>query len=46
MISKGDHRLSSEIEALGMRVYETNITMKSRQDEARLGSYILNKIRK
>jgi len=46
VISKGDHRLSSEIEALGMQVYETNITMKSRQDEARLGSYILNKIRK
>jgi LPPG:FO 2-phospho-L-lactate transferase len=46
VISKGDHRLAPQIESLDMRVYETNITMKSRKDEARLGQHILNKIRK
>lgn len=46
VISGGDHRLSSEIEALGMQVYETNITMKSRKDEVRLGRYILSRIKK
>jgi LPPG:FO 2-phospho-L-lactate transferase len=46
VISKSDHRLAPEIQALGMQVYETNITMKSRQDEVRLGRQILSKIRK
>jgi LPPG:FO 2-phospho-L-lactate transferase len=46
VISKSDHRFSSEISALDMRVYETNIVMKSRQDEANLGKYILKKMRK
>ena len=46
VISKSDHRLSPRIESLGMQVYETNITMKSRQDEVRLGRYILGRIRK
>ena len=46
VISKSDHRLAPRIESLGMRVYETNITMKSRQDEVRLGRHILSKIRK
>ena len=46
IISKGDHRMARRIEALGMKVYETNITMKSRQDEVRLGKHILSKIRK
>ena len=46
VVSKGDDRLSSRIEALNMRVYETNITMKNRKDEANLGRYILNMIRK
>jgi LPPG:FO 2-phospho-L-lactate transferase len=46
MISRTDHRLVPKIESFGMRVYETNITMKSRQDEVRLGRHILNRIRK
>jgi LPPG:FO 2-phospho-L-lactate transferase len=46
VLSKSDHRLAPRIECLGMRVYETNITMKSRQDEVRLGLHILSKIRK
>jgi LPPG:FO 2-phospho-L-lactate transferase len=46
VISKDDHRLAPQIESLGMQVYETNITMKNRQDEVRLGRYILDKIRK
>lgn len=46
VISRSDHRMTHRIEALGMRVYETNITMKSRQDEVRLGRHILSKIRK
>ena len=46
VISTSDHRFSSEIEALGMKVCETNITMKNRKDEANLGRYILNMIRK
>ncbi|HEY3095074.1 MAG TPA: 2-phospho-L-lactate transferase [Nitrososphaera sp.] len=45
VISKGDHRLARLIEALKMRVCETNIIMKSRQDEVRLGRHILSKIR-
>ena len=46
IISKRDHSLAGRIEALGTHVYETNITMKSRQDEVRLGKHILCKIRK
>ena len=46
VISTSDYRFSSEIEALGMKVCETNITMKNRKDEANLGRYILNMIRK
>lgn len=46
VISTSDHRFSSEIEALDMKVCETNITMKNRKDEADLGRYILNMIRK
>lgn len=46
IISKGDYPMARRIEALGMQVYETNITMKSRQDEVRLGRHILSKIRK
>lgn len=46
IISKDDHYLARRIEDLGMQVYETNITMKSRQDEVRLGRYIMSKIRK
>jgi LPPG:FO 2-phospho-L-lactate transferase len=46
IISKRDHSLAGRIEALGVQVYETNITMKSRQEEVRLGRHILSKIRK
>lgn len=46
VISKSDHHLADRIEALGMIVYETNITMKTKQDEVRLGQRILSKIRK
>jgi LPPG:FO 2-phospho-L-lactate transferase len=46
IISKSDHRLVSRIESFGMRVYETDITMKSRQDEVRLARQILSRIRK
>lgn len=46
VISKIDHHLAPRIESLGMHVYETNITMKSRQDEVRLGRAILSMIRK
>jgi LPPG:FO 2-phospho-L-lactate transferase len=46
VISKVDHRLAPRIESFGMQVYETNITMKSRQDEVRLGRNILSRIRK
>ncbi len=46
VISKNDHRMASKIEALDIQVYETNITMKTRKDEVRLGRYILNQVRK
>lgn len=46
IISKDDHCFARRIEDLGMQVYETNITMKSRQDEVRLARHILSKIRK
>jgi LPPG:FO 2-phospho-L-lactate transferase len=46
IISKDDHCLARRIEDLGMQVYETNITMKSRQDEVRLGRHVLSKIKK
>lgn len=41
VISKGDHEMKSRIDALDMEVYETNITMKARKDEVRLGRYLL-----
>jgi LPPG:FO 2-phospho-L-lactate transferase len=43
VISASDHKLASKIESLGMRVYETNITMKNRQDEIRLGQYLIDR---
>jgi LPPG:FO 2-phospho-L-lactate transferase len=46
VISKSDHKMASKIEALGMQVYGTNITMKTRQEEVRLGRHILNQVRK
>ncbi|HZB81094.1 MAG TPA: 2-phospho-L-lactate transferase [Nitrososphaera sp.] len=44
IISKGDHEMKSKIKALDMEVYETNITMKVRKDEVRLGRYLLKLI--
>jgi hypothetical protein len=35
-----------QIEAFDMQVYETNITMKTRRDEVRLGKYLLKLIEK
>jgi LPPG:FO 2-phospho-L-lactate transferase len=46
VISESDHRLAPQIEALNMQVSETNIIMKNRQDEVRLGRHILSMIRK
>lgn len=45
-ISKQDHYLASQIEALGMYVYETNTLMKNKRDEIRLGKRILKLVEK
>ncbi|MDQ3977634.1 MAG: 2-phospho-L-lactate transferase [Thermoproteota archaeon] len=44
IISRKDHRMKLQIEALGMQVYETNITMKARSDEVRLGMHLLKMV--
>jgi LPPG:FO 2-phospho-L-lactate transferase len=44
IISMEDHSMKSQIESLDMEVYETNITMKTRRDEVRLGRYLLKLI--
>jgi len=41
IISEKDHSMKLQIEALDMKVYETNITMKTRRDEVRLGRRLL-----
>jgi LPPG:FO 2-phospho-L-lactate transferase len=46
IISKKDHALALQIEALGMKVYETNITMKSKRDEVRLARDLLKIVEK
>jgi LPPG:FO 2-phospho-L-lactate transferase len=46
IISKEDDSMKLRIEALDMEVYETNITMKIRRDEVRLGRYLLNLVEK
>ena len=46
IISRQDHSMKSQIEALDMQVYETNITMKARRDEVRLGRHLLNLVEK
>jgi LPPG:FO 2-phospho-L-lactate transferase len=46
IISMQDHNMKSRIEALDMQVYETNITMKARRDEVRLGRHLLKLIEK
>jgi LPPG:FO 2-phospho-L-lactate transferase len=43
VIAASDHGLASKIQSLGMKVYETNITMKNRQDEIRLGQYLMDR---
>jgi LPPG:FO 2-phospho-L-lactate transferase len=46
IISKEDHRMKSQIEALDMRVYETNITMKTKRDEVSLSRRLLRLVEK
>jgi LPPG:FO 2-phospho-L-lactate transferase len=46
IFSRKDHRMKPQIEALDMQVYETNITMKTRTDEVRLGRYLLKLVEK
>lgn len=46
IISMEDHSMKLQIEALDMQVYETNITMKARTDEVRLGRQILKLVEK
>jgi LPPG:FO 2-phospho-L-lactate transferase len=46
IISMQDHSMKSRIEALDMQVYETNITMKARRDEVRLGRQLLKLVEK
>jgi LPPG:FO 2-phospho-L-lactate transferase len=46
MISKQDHGLALQIEALGMQVYETNTAMKVKRDEVRLGRHLLKMVEK
>jgi len=45
VIAKEDRSMKSKIEALDTEVYETNITMKARRDEVRLGRYLLKLIK-
>ncbi|MDP8888382.1 MAG: 2-phospho-L-lactate transferase [Thermoproteota archaeon] len=46
IISMKDHSMKLQIEAFEMQVYETNITMKARRDEVRLGRYLLKLVEK
>jgi hypothetical protein len=46
IISKEDHALALQIEALGMKVFKTNITMKVKRDEVRLGRHLLKMVEK
>jgi len=46
IISMEDHSMKLQIEALDMQVYETNITMKARTDEVRLGRHIVKLVEK
>lgn len=42
VISETDHEMACQILEMGMQVYETNITMSDREDEVRLGQYLLS----
>ena len=46
IISKEDHRMKLQIEALDMQVYETDITMKTKRDEVSLSRHLLRLIEK
>ena len=46
IISKEDHSMKLNIEALNMQVYETNITMKSKRDEVNLSRRLLKLVEK
>lgn len=46
IISNQDHGLAVQIEAFGMQVYETNTTMRTKQEEVRLGRHILKIVKK
>jgi LPPG:FO 2-phospho-L-lactate transferase len=46
IISKEDHRMKLQIEALDMQVYETNITMKTKRDEVSLSRRLLRLVEK
>jgi LPPG:FO 2-phospho-L-lactate transferase len=46
IISTEDHSMKLQIEALDMQVHETNITMKARRHEIRLGRHLLKLVEK
>jgi LPPG:FO 2-phospho-L-lactate transferase len=45
VISLSDHRLSTEINRLQIKPYETDIIMRNSDDEARLASYLLKQFK-
>jgi LPPG:FO 2-phospho-L-lactate transferase len=45
VISVSDHHLSSEINRLGVKPYETDIIMRNDDEEARLASYLLKQFK-
>ena len=45
IISPTDYNLSSRIQNLGLKVYQTDILMKNKNDEIRLGSYLMKYIK-
>jgi len=44
VIDTRDHSLAAKIQDLGMRVFETNITMKNGKNEIRLGRYLMDRV--
>jgi LPPG:FO 2-phospho-L-lactate transferase len=45
IISPTDYNLSSRIQNLGLKIYQTNILMKNKNDEIRLASYLIRYIK-
>ena len=45
VISKSDHHLSTQINRLGIKPYETDIIMRNDDDEVRLASYLLKQFK-